>query len=697
VRFECDNEFFQILQLLVAQVFSQFEQGYLQVAQRKCDGCHVINFCTKLGDLIGFFAKDQLSTLVVAFLRIQLSTLPFKKKHHHMRRRILLLLAAIFLVSYFGFDRWKGELNGGDAFGYYLHLPATLLYFQSDLSFEQPWAVARSYAPGLQKYEDARNGTPLTPTGRHLNKYPIGVPIMSLPFFALGHVAAWVTPYPADGFSAPYRVLMGLGTICWVLLGFWWLFGLLERYFSTSTAVVTTLTLGLATNLFYFTVYNNYMAHPYVFAAVCGLLHCTVRYFDAPSWRRAAWVGAAVGLVGLVRLHDLVVVAIPIFWGLFASRGVVSWVVFWFKNAVHVVAAVAAGAAVLFPQMAYFRLMAGQWYYYAYAGEKFNFEEPHIVEGLTSFSNGWFIYTPVMVFSILGIVLLRRRAVDALVPILVILPIHVFVTYSWWCWNYVNGFGSRPMVDLYPLLAFPLAAFFQVWSRFLLKKMFNWLVLLVFGALNIFQTWQNDEGIIWSEMENNHHFWAAFGQYERSKLLLATWDSDERQYADSLPLVQVLAERDMEDSTSARHSSRFVYRGQYSLDVSQADTASLVIVPDSVAHLRAGDLIRASVWGYFPQAGHTLDRLDVANLIVSFHAHDGRELKRRRLRIAPQIGNPAASMWSRGDGDQWGQAAYYVRVPDDWPTDGFLNVHIQNERHERIWVDDLRVEHRRLR
>jgi hypothetical protein len=634
-----------------------------------------------------------------------------------MRRRIILLLAATFVVAFFFFNRWKSELDGGDAFGYYLHLPATFLYFKSDLSFEQPWAVARQYAPGLQKYEDARNGTPLTPIGRHMNKYPIGVPVLSAPFFFVAHIGAKVTGiWPADGFSKPYRFCMGLATLVYVLGGLWLLFGVLEQYFSTRTAAVTTLALGLATNLFYFTVYNSYMAHPYVFAMFCLLLHHTVRFYEAPTYRRAALVGLSMGLLALTRLHDLIFAVVPLFWGLFSSRGPWTWIVFWFRHAGHLAVAALTGAVVLFPQALYYKIMSGQWYYYAYAGEKFNFEEPHIIEGLTSYSNGWFIYTPIMLLALLGILLLRRRALDALVPILLVLPVHVFITYSWWCWNYVNGFGSRPMVDMYPLLAFPLAAFFHIWSRFTLKWALNFVVLVFFGALNIFQTWQNDEGLIWSEMENQRHFWSALGQYQRTKPLLATWDSNEWQPRDSVPLVQVLATVDAGTlphgawayTTPKKDGDKPLPRNQVRIsspdsssrqafEVTEADTSLLIVLRDAGKNLdlRPRDVIKTSVWGYFPQASHNLDRLDVANLIVSFHAQDGRELKRKRLRIAAQIGNPTASMWSRGDGDQWGLASYYVEVPKDFPPDGFLNVHIQNEHHERIWLDDLRVEHRR--
>jgi hypothetical protein len=637
-----------------------------------------------------------------------------------MRRRLFGFLAFFFIISFFFFNLWKGELNGGDAFGYYLHLPATFLYFKSDLSFEQPWAVARSYAKGLQKYEDARNGTPLTPLGRHMNKYPIGVAVLTLPFFIVGHISAVILPgYPADGFSMPYRFWMGFGTLIYVFWGLWLLFGVLERYISTSIAAITIGTLALGTNLFYFTIYNSYMAHPFVFAMFCWLLDRTVAFYDVPSYRRAAGVGLAMGLLALTRLHDIIFAVVPVFWGLFSSRGLWTWIKFWFQHIGHLLTAAAVGAVVLFPQALYYKLMSGQWYYYAYAGEKFNFEEPNIIPGLTSFSNGWFIYTPVMAFAIIGILFMRRKVLDALVPLLLVVPAHIFISYSWWCWNYVNGFGSRPMVDMYPLMAFPLAAFYAIWSRFTLKWLLNLLILGLFALLNVFQTWQNDEGIIWSEMENERHFLSSLGQWQRSKPLLATWDSDEWQYRDSVPLIRTLAVVDAQQepygawanllpksdkkdpkatptklkvSVSSPDSS-----DRLAFNVTDADTTLLVLFRDAgKLDIRPRDLIYASVDAYFRQNEHKIDRMDVANLIVSFHANDGRELKRKRLRIASQIGNPTASMWSRGDGDQWGRAGYYVQAPDDFPPDGFVNVHIQNEHHERIWLDDLRIEHRRL-
>ncbi len=63
----------------------------------------------------------------------------------------------------------------------------------------------------------------------------------------------------------------------------------------------------------------------------------------------------------------------------------------------------------IFPQLLYWKLVSGNWLFYSYGNEGFDFLHPHIFDGLFCFKNGWLSYTPIMLFGLIGIVLMHKK------------------------------------------------------------------------------------------------------------------------------------------------------------------------------------------------------------------------------------------------------------------------------------------------
>src|SRR6185436_6603820 len=86
-------------------------------------------------------------------------------------------------------------------------------------------------------------------------------------------------------------------------------------------------------------------------------------------------------------------------------------------------------------------------------------------EGLFFPKNGWLVYSPLMACSIAGMFFYSRIKKWAWC-LWLIFPAYVYIIYSWYCYTYINGLGSRPMIHLYPLLAIPMTAFISfLWSK----------------------------------------------------------------------------------------------------------------------------------------------------------------------------------------------------------------------------------------
>lgn len=608
------------------------------------------------------------------------------------RRWLILGLTLAFLTSFLSFERWRGELDGGDSLGYYLHLPATLLYGDNG-NYEKTLTAAHKQIKYVPDPKEQISNTEPAPLGRHV-RWPVGVAVMTAPFFGMAHLYCLVSgAYPADGFSLPYRFFAGLAPMFYVLWGFWALFGVLRRYYSLEITIVTLLTLALGTNLFYFAAFHNYMAHAFLFGLIAWLLERTIRFWDAPDIRGAAWLGLIGGFIALTRLHDALVMLVPVLWGVDNWAKLRERVVFLLGKAHWMALAALIGMIILIPQSMYYKTVSGQWWWYAYGNEKLDLRHPHILGGWFDYKNGWLIYTPIMVLSLLGIFWMKRYVRPALTPLLIVLPLHVYIAYSWWCWFYTNGYGSRPMVDLYPLLALSLAAFYQISWRGLVGKIALGALLVFCSWLNIFQVWQFHVGLIWSEYENRAHFWEMFGKTKTSRNALIAWSSRERQPRTPPVFVGKLGENGCEDSTGTHFVREPKHGGNFAIRMDEQEFGGEVISPPgSLKDARAGDWIRVSAWGYVPGRTKLWDQFGMAVLTVTFHDSDGKIIHDRALRIAPQIGNPEGSIWNAGATDQWGEATYFVQIPKDFSPEGFVKAYVWNPRREKLFIDDLGME-----
>jgi hypothetical protein len=120
------------------------------------------------------------------------------------------------------------------------------------------------------------------------------------------------------------------------------------------------------------------------------------------------------------------------------------------------------------------------------------------------------VYSPLMIFSILGLFFTIRKHKNWVWFIIPVCLIYYFIIASWWCWWYA-GFGNRAFINLYPILAFPLAAavhYFMSRPR-IVRIGFN--AVLIAGIMLCFiQTYQFKRGFIhWGDMTKDA-YWDIF-------------------------------------------------------------------------------------------------------------------------------------------------------------------------------------------
>lgn len=146
---------------------------------------------------------------------------------------------------------------------------------------------------------------------------------------------------------------------------------------------------------------------------------------------------------------------------------------------------------------------------------------------LFSYRKGWFVYTPVMMFSIIGLLfILKNKSNNFKAAIIIYMAINIYALSSWWCWWYGGGFGMRSLVQAYAFLAIPLAAFYQfVFSETFKRQLLNIVLksttiflLSCFACLNLIQTYQYDHPadhrLLHYDSMSKAAYWRAFGKFD---------------------------------------------------------------------------------------------------------------------------------------------------------------------------------------
>ena len=399
-----------------------------------------------------------------------------------------------------------------DVFGYYLYLPAHFIY--NDLFLQdQTWlqAIMDTYEPSSTFYQLYQMGD-----GKWVIKYSMGMAVFFAPFFFLAHWLAPLLGYAADGFSAPYQVIIAIGTLLYVFAGLALLRKVLLRFFSDKMTGDLLILLVLGTNFLQMVGLGSLLlSHNVAFSLYVLVIWTTIEWHERPKWNLAFLLGLTLGLLALVRPTEALLVLVPLLYGITDGN---SWR--WKLNLAkdnfsHLLNAVFGGLIGIAPQFIYWKNATGNWFHYAYEnpGEGFEFFDPYTLEFLFSFRKGWFIYTPIMLLAIIGIPLMKKQQPKLFWGFILFLALDLWVVSSWTCWWYAGGsFSSRSMIPVYSLLLLPLGNVL-IWLQDRPNlKVAGKVIIGALVILNLFQTHQFRTGIIDGDRMTMAYYFRIFGK-----------------------------------------------------------------------------------------------------------------------------------------------------------------------------------------
>jgi hypothetical protein len=414
------------------------------------------------------------------------------KLQHSLSANTILLIGFSFIITTFTTQLWqkKGAIINWDMGCYHLYLPAQILYH--DLSYLTFYpSIHSNYHP---KNQSSDFGIVTHPNLKKTIKYTYGVALFELPGFLIAAAYCYLTNIENDGHSAPFQLAICLSTILFGLLALWIMKKSLLKFFDEWVTSLTLAVLSVGTNIFFYCTIEPGLSHIYLFFCYSTILYLTIQLIEIFNIKKVYYLCLMLGITILIRPTDGVLVLVPLI-TLLSTKSFINQISFKL-----VMIGLGLFILPLIPQLFYWKITSGQWLFYSYTNERFNFNDPHIYDGLFSYRKGWLFYSPLVILGFLGLPIFwlnnkNHRTLTA--SIIVFFLFSLYITFSWYDWAYGGSFGCRSMLQTLALLALPLGALVAFIKQFNKAiRYFLMTVIVVFITFNLFQTWQYYNGFI---------------------------------------------------------------------------------------------------------------------------------------------------------------------------------------------------------
>ena len=402
----------------------------------------------------------------------------------------------VFLASlYSGINKHKANNYKHtliwDAEGYYLYLPAIFI----NHGFENLNVQT--------KINDIEVYKPYPGTNKVFTKYTCGVALIESPFFLLARAYCALfgsDSVASDYYVGPYMVSIIVADSFYLALGLFILGILLLNISSLFVTVSTLLIIWLGTNLLYYTSYAIGASHVCSFFLIgCFITIVPIMY---KRWMFQFTIIAAIlfGLIVLVRPTNIVVGFYFVLYDVYTISQLKARVRLLIGKWRHLLIFPVLGFIVFTPQFIYWHYISGHYLLYSYQEEGFVFwNNPKIFSVLFSPLNGFFLYAPLMLLSMAGLVYSIKKRVLSCWAVLAIFCTTDYICGSWWFWNFGTSYGFRPFIDFFPILALQMAFFLRPIAQWRFPaKAASILCILFFIFLSIrlqkayIYTWQGD-------------------------------------------------------------------------------------------------------------------------------------------------------------------------------------------------------------
>lgn len=359
-----------------------------------------------------------------------------------------LYLFALFVFAVHFFVVGKGVY--GDGRYYYSYLPSLLI--------EHTLNLTNSFKHlGIVSF--------LTPLKLPANIYPIGPAIIwTIPFF-VSHLLL-MSFNVNDGYNNFYQFAIGIWNITLVFIGLYYLKKTLAELFSEKIAILTTSTIFLATNLLFYGAVDVINSHSASFFASSLFFYYWLN-------KKIKLSGVLLGLLVLIRPQDAIFIILPLSSLIIEKRSYIK------KFLIVTITSMIAFS----PQLLIWKILWGTWYVNPYLKvESFNLKSPQILGVLFNSSDGLFLWTPIVILCLIGLINFAIKNKDMGIPFILLFLGQLYIVSSWSIWWQGSSYSGRMFISSLPILAFGIA---HIYSSSSILSKFKIQCSVFFSFLNI--------------------------------------------------------------------------------------------------------------------------------------------------------------------------------------------------------------------
>ncbi|MDO8365693.1 MAG: hypothetical protein Q7T20_02765 [Saprospiraceae bacterium] len=578
------------------------------------------------------------------------------------------LLIAASVVYYPKWEKPNAEATiSWDVSGYYLYLPGALIY--KDLKHLKWWeAIHAKYHPGPGMGQAFQH-----PSGNWVLKYPMGQALQFLPWFATAHLLAEPLGYPADGFSRPYQAAISWGSLLVALLGLWYFRKVLKEYFSDQIVSIVLICVVFGSNYLEYASITGAMTHNWLFTLYSLMIFSTIQFYRRPSFGWAALIGLLVGWATITRPTEIIAGIIPVFWGINSWSTMKARFSFLVNSFPKITLSAICGGALIFLQLAYWKYASGEWIVYSYQDQTFSWFPPHIEDVLWSARAGWLVYSPMMLFAVIGIFMLRKRLPEVFPTVFCFSMIALYITSAWDIWWYGGSLGQRAMVQAYPLWGFGLGAFW-VWVSG--RSWRKWVFVPLAGICIYLNLWWSHQahlgGLFVGEQMTRAYMLKVLGRFDVDRDNLKLLDTREEFKGGERRNVREILAQNFEIDTTGIASAEAPISGTKSMIIKEfSPEFELPVKSGEKGWLRASCTFRSD-----PKEWETWR---MTQFIVRF-SMGGKIVKERAIRLQRHV-----------DGNEPKAVFFDTRLPDQ-SFDHVLIYFWNPGSNTILLIDDLKVE-----
>ncbi len=385
-----------------------------------------------------------------------------------------------------------------DALGYYMYLPASFIYNDlQKLSFYPE--IEKKYE--LQGRENEFYQFSPIENGNYTGKYFVGISVMQSPFFILAHLFSKMSSqYSADGFSTPYQISIILAALFYLLLGLIILRKTLLLFYEEKVVTLTILLLALSSNLIQYASIDVGQSHVYLFCLYSLIIYLSIKWHQSKTKFNAFIIGTVVGLATISRPTEIIILFIPLLWLINNKSEWNEKVSKLFKGHWQILYTGLGFLLLLSIQLLYWKYSTGSFVYNV--GSKWHFFNPHW-RVLFGFEKGWFIYTPITIFFVIGLFFVKNSQFKT--SLIVFCLLNIWIVISWADWRYGGSYSTRALVQSYPVFALGFASLISCIEKKKLKPIF-YAVGIYLIVVNLFQIYQYNTGILHYDKMNYKYY-----------------------------------------------------------------------------------------------------------------------------------------------------------------------------------------------